>query len=47
MGKYLVCITGASGSVYGIRTIQALIAGGHEVHGIVSHWGGRVLEQET
>lgn len=47
MGKYLVCITGASGSIYGIRTIKALIEGGHEVHGIVSPWGNRVMEQET
>ena len=47
MGKYLVCISGASGSIYGIRTIQALTAGGHEVHLIVSAWGKRVLEQET
>ena len=47
MGKYLVCITGASGSAYGIRTMRALIAAGHEVHGIVSAWGGRVTEQET
>jgi 4-hydroxy-3-polyprenylbenzoate decarboxylase len=27
--------------------MRALIKGGHEVHGIVSVWGGRVLEQET
>ena len=47
MGKYLVCITGASGSVYGIRTMQALIAAGHDVHGIVSVWGAKVLKQET
>jgi 4-hydroxy-3-polyprenylbenzoate decarboxylase len=47
VGKYLVCITGASGSVYGIRTIKALIDGGHEVHSIVSPWGNRVIEQET
>ena len=47
MGRYLVCITGASGSVYGIRTIQALMEGGHEVHVIVSAWGSKVMEQET
>jgi 4-hydroxy-3-polyprenylbenzoate decarboxylase len=47
MAKYLVCITGASGSVYGIRTMRALIVAGHEVHGIVSAWGSRVLEEET
>ena len=47
MGKYLVCITGASGSIYGISTMRALINGGHEVHGIVSAWGSKVLEHET
>ena len=47
MKKYLVCVTGASGSVYGIRTIRALLEGGHEVHTIVSAWGSRVVEQET
>ena len=47
MGRYLVCIIGASGSVYGIRTMKALIESGHEVHGIVSAWGAKVLEQET
>ena len=47
MGKYLVCITGASGSIYGIRTLKALIETGQEVHCIVSPWGGRVVEDET
>lgn len=47
MGKYLVCVSGASGAVYGLETMRALTAGGHEVHGIVSNWGARVLERET
>jgi len=47
LSKYLVCITGASGSVYGIRTMRALISAGHEVHGIVSSWGLKTLEEET
>jgi 4-hydroxy-3-polyprenylbenzoate decarboxylase len=47
MGSYLVCITGASGSVYGIRTIRAFIEGGHDLHCIVSPWGNKVMEQET
>jgi len=47
MGKYLVCITGASGSVYGIQTVKALAGTGHEVHCIVSHWGRQVVESET
>jgi 4-hydroxy-3-polyprenylbenzoate decarboxylase len=47
MGKYLVCITGASGSVYGIRTMRAFIEGGHDLHCVVSPWGNKVMEQET
>jgi 4-hydroxy-3-polyprenylbenzoate decarboxylase len=47
MGKYLICITGASGSVYGLRTIQALADLNHEVHVVVSPWGDRVMREET
>jgi 4-hydroxy-3-polyprenylbenzoate decarboxylase len=47
MGRYLICISGASGSVYGLRTIKALIEGKHEVHAVVSAWGERVLREET
>jgi len=47
MGKFLVCITGASGSVYGLRLIEKLIEAGHDVHVVVSVWGAKVLEQET
>jgi len=47
MGKYLVCITGASGSIYGIRVMKALIEAGHDVHVIVSEWGAKVLQYET
>jgi 4-hydroxy-3-polyprenylbenzoate decarboxylase len=47
MGRYLVCITGASGSVYGLRVLKALITGGHEVHCVVSFWGRRVILKET
>ncbi|MDR2741569.1 MAG: UbiX family flavin prenyltransferase [Treponema sp.] len=47
MGRYLICLTGASGSIYGIRTLRALVEGGHEVHAAASLWGGRVTERET
>jgi len=47
MGKFLVCVTGASGSVYGLRLIKKLIEAGHETLVIVSVWGEKVLEQET
>ncbi|MFP3042545.1 UbiX family flavin prenyltransferase [Treponema primitia] len=47
MKRYLLCITGASGVIYGLRTLRALIEGGHEIHCIVSPWGERVIETET
>ena len=47
MSKYLVCISGASGSVYGIRLMGALIEAGHDVHAVVSQWGAKVTEHET
>ncbi len=46
MGRYVVCMTGASGSAYGARTIEALLAAGHEVHPVFSTWGTRVFETE-
>ncbi|MDR1215823.1 MAG: UbiX family flavin prenyltransferase [Treponema sp.] len=47
MKKYLVCMTGASGAVYGIRVMRALVESGCEVHAIVSRWGERVVMEET
>ncbi len=47
MGRYLVCVTGASGAVYGARTIEAIAAAGHEVHAVFSAWGASVFETET
>jgi flavin prenyltransferase len=47
MGRYLVCVTGASGSIYGLRVISSLVKAGHEVHAIFSVWGTRVMLQET
>ncbi|MDR2193979.1 MAG: UbiX family flavin prenyltransferase [Treponema sp.] len=46
-GRYLICITGASGAVYGIRTMQALIEKQCEVYAVVSEWGERVISEET
>lgn len=42
MGVYVIGVTGASGAVYGRRTIQALLANGHHVKLIVSPAGERV-----
>ncbi|MDR2793042.1 MAG: UbiX family flavin prenyltransferase [Treponema sp.] len=46
-GRYLICITGASGAMYGIRAMQALIEKQREVHAVVSEWGERVVAEET
>ncbi|WP_022665129.1 UbiX family flavin prenyltransferase [Desulfospira joergensenii] len=43
---YVVAITGASGSIYGIRLIKALIEQGYQVLAIVSHAGLQVLVHE-
>lgn len=46
MGKYVVGITGASGSIYGIRLVQALIKMGNEVFLVITDQGKKVLEYE-
>ncbi|MHA2323057.1 MAG: flavoprotein, partial [Candidatus Thorarchaeota archaeon] len=30
--RVLVCLTGASGAIYGVRLLRALKSNGHEVH---------------
>lgn len=47
MSRYIVGITGASGSAYAVRLLEALLSGGHEVHLVVSQMGQRVCEYET
>ena len=47
MGRYLVCVTGASGSLYAVRTLRALVAARQDVHLVASVWGERVLIAET
>jgi 4-hydroxy-3-polyprenylbenzoate decarboxylase len=47
MARYLVCMTGASGAIYGIRLIAALAASGATVHLAASSWGARVVLEET
>ena len=47
MARYLVCITGASGSIYGLRLLKALAASDAELHLIASEWGRRVLLEES
>jgi len=45
--RVLVCLTGASGAIYGVRLLRALKSNGHEVHLIVSKWGKETLKYET
>ena len=43
----IVAITGASGSIYGIRVLQLLRQAGIEAHLVLSKWGARTLQHET
>jgi len=45
--RVLVCLTGASGAIYGVRLLRALKSNNHEVHLIVSKWGEETLKYET
>lgn len=45
--RVLVCLTGASGAIYGVRLLRALKSNGHEVHLIISKWGKETLKYET
>lgn len=44
--KVVLSITGASGTIYGLRTMMAMMAAGVEVHAIVSESGRTVLMHE-
>lgn len=44
--KIVVGITGASGSIYGVRLVQALLDTGYQVHLVISNAGWRVLNEE-
>jgi flavin prenyltransferase len=45
--KLIVGITGATGSIFGIRLLQALGRTAVETHLVVSKWGARTLVHET
>jgi 4-hydroxy-3-polyprenylbenzoate decarboxylase len=45
--RVLVCMTGASGAIYGVRLLRALKSNEHEVHLIISKWGEETLMYET
>jgi len=45
--RFLVCMTGATGSIYGVRLLKMLKQLGHEVHFIVSHFAEQIMIHET
>src|SRR5262249_43686638 len=45
--RLIVALTGATGAVYGVRTLEALRAAGVETHLVVSKWGQATLAHET
>lgn len=44
--SWVVGITGASGSIYGVRLTESLLSLGYDVHLIISNAGWRVLKEE-
>lgn len=44
--RFVVGISGASGAAYSRRLLELLLAGGHEVHLVVSDYGRRLLAEE-
>ncbi len=47
MKKIVVAITGASGSIYGLRLVEELLSSGHRVSLLMSNAGFQVLAYET
>lgn len=47
MGTFVVAITGASGSVYGLRLVEQLLASGGSVTLVATKAGREVMEYET
>jgi 4-hydroxy-3-polyprenylbenzoate decarboxylase len=45
--KIIVGMTGATGSIYGVRLLEQLRASGVETHLVLSRWGVRTLLHET
>jgi 4-hydroxy-3-polyprenylbenzoate decarboxylase len=45
--RLIVGITGATGSIYGIRLLEALQGTDVETHLIISKWGAQTMAQET
>lgn len=46
MGKYIIGITGASGSIYGVHLIEECLKAGHEVFMTITKSGRIVIKEE-
>ncbi|WP_054957125.1 UbiX family flavin prenyltransferase [Paenibacillus dakarensis] len=44
--SWIVGITGASGSIYGVRLVECLLELGYDVHLVITNAGWRVLKEE-
>ena len=45
--RLIVGITGATGTIFGVRLLQLLHGSGVETHLVLSNWGARTLVHET
>ena len=45
--RLIVGITGATGTIFGVRLLQMLYGSGVETHLVMSKWGARTLVHET
>lgn len=45
--RLIVAITGATGTIFGVRLLQMLQGSGVETHLVMSNWGARTLIHET
>jgi 4-hydroxy-3-polyprenylbenzoate decarboxylase len=45
--RLIVALSGATGSIYGIRLLECLREAGVETHAVISRWGVRTLLHET
>jgi len=47
MGIYTIAITGASGSIYGVRLLEYLLRDGHKVYLTITKEGAFIMKEET
>lgn len=47
MGIYTIAITGASGSIYGVRLLEYLLKNGHKAYLIITKEGSLILKEEV